>query len=103
MISLAAKAGKVVSGETAVENAIRSGKVYLVVLAGDASENTRHKFLNKSRFYGIPIYQYSTKEELAHVIGKDLRSVLAITEENMAGAIQEKLEEMDVHGENKDL
>ena len=103
MISLAAKAGKVVSGETSVEKAIQSVKAYLVIVSGDASENTRKKFVNKSNYYGIPVYINGTKESLAHAIGKDLRSVIAVTDEGMANAVAKKLEEMDVHGENEDI
>ena len=36
MIGLATKAGKVVSGEFAVEKAIKDGKAFLVIIAEDA-------------------------------------------------------------------
>ena len=44
LLGLAAKAGKVVSGEFATENAVKSGKAFLVLTAEDASNNTRKKF-----------------------------------------------------------
>ena len=44
LIGLAAKAGKVVSGEFATEKAVKGRTAYLVLIAEDASENTRKKF-----------------------------------------------------------
>ena len=46
MIGLAAKAGKVVSGEFMTENAVKSKEAYLVIIAQDVSNNTRKKFGN---------------------------------------------------------
>lgn len=39
-LGLATRAGQVVSGEYAVEGAVRRGKVVLLIIAADASENT---------------------------------------------------------------
>ena len=44
LVGLAAKAGKVVSGEFATEKAVKTQKAFLVIIAQDASENTRKKF-----------------------------------------------------------
>ena len=43
LVGLAAKAGKVVSGEFATEKAVKTQKAFLVIIAQDASENTRKK------------------------------------------------------------
>ena len=50
MLSLAAKAGKVASGEFSVEKAVKSRKAYLVLVADDASENTKKLFRNMCSF-----------------------------------------------------
>ena len=44
LIGLAMKAGKCASGEYMTESETKSGKAYLVVVAADASENTKKKF-----------------------------------------------------------
>ena len=41
LIGLAMKAGKCVSGETMTESETKSGKAKFVIVAGDASENTK--------------------------------------------------------------
>lgn len=86
-IGLAMKSGNVVSGEFAVENAAKSQKAHVVIVANDASDNTRKKFYNMCSFYEVPIVSYSTKEGLGHAIGKDYRAVAAITDAGLAGAV----------------
>lgn len=44
MLGLAARAGRIVSGEFTVEKEVKSGRAYLVLIAEDASENTRKNF-----------------------------------------------------------
>lgn len=55
MIGLATKAGKVASGEFCTEKEVKSGRAYLVIVADDASDNTKKKFQNMCDFYQVPI------------------------------------------------
>ena len=41
LLGLATKAGKIASGEFSTEKSVKSGKGFLVLVAADASENTR--------------------------------------------------------------
>ena len=50
MLGLAAKAGSVVSGEFSTEKAVKEGKAYLVIVAGDASDNTKKNVYQYDRF-----------------------------------------------------
>lgn len=90
MLGIAAKAGKVVSGEFSTENAVKSAKACLVVTAEDASENTKKKFRDTTAFHRVPLLVYGTKETLGGCIGKDYRSSLAVTDEKLAQAVLEK-------------
>ena len=49
-ISLATKAGKTASGEFCTEKEVKIGTAALVVVAGDASDNTKKKFSNMCEF-----------------------------------------------------
>jgi ribosomal protein L7Ae-like RNA K-turn-binding protein len=91
MISLANKAGKLVTGEDAVRNSIRNGKVKLAIVAEDASDNTKKRFMSSAAFYNVPLVIWGMKEELGSCIGKSERSVLGITDENFCRSLQEKL------------
>lgn len=90
LIGLAMKAGKIVSGEFSTEKAVKTGKAYLVVLSGDASANTKKKFKNMSEFYHVPYYEFADKVELGRAIGKDFRASLAVTDENLASALEKQ-------------
>jgi ribosomal protein L7Ae-like RNA K-turn-binding protein len=91
MLGIAAKAGGVASGEFSTEKAVKDGSAYLVIVAGDASENTQKMFRNMTDFYEVPMYVYADKETLGHFIGKEFRASLAITNEGLAHSIEEKL------------
>lgn len=94
MISIAGKAGNVASGEFSTEKAIKSGKACLVILASDASENTKKHFSDMCAYRNIPICIYGDKEALGHAIGKEMRANLAITNKGLADSIRERIAEV---------
>ena len=91
MLGIAAKAGGVVSGGYQTEHAVKAGGAYLVIVAEDASENTKKKFRNMCEFYKIKMVCYSDGENLGSAIGKEYRICLALTDEGLAKAVQTRL------------
>ncbi len=91
MLGLAARGRKVLSGEFSTEKAVKTGNAGLVIAAADASENTKKLFRNMCAFYEVPFYEYGTKEELGHCIGKQYRASLAVTDIGLAKAVEEKI------------
>ena len=87
MISIAAKGRNLGSGEFAVEKAGKCGKAYLVVVAEDASDNTKKQFRNMCEFYEVPMVVYGNKDTLGHFIGTQMRANIAITDEGIANSI----------------
>lgn len=87
MIGLARKAGKAVGGETETENAVRSGKAFLVFVAEDASDNTKKHFSDKCAYYKVPVRCLATKEELGKATGAAFRSSVAVCDPGFAEAI----------------
>ena len=92
MISLATKAGKTVSGEFCTEKEVKTGRAELVIVAEDASENTKKKFQNMCEFYEVPIYFYGDKDTLGHAMGKEFRASLAVTDPGFAKGIAKHIE-----------
>ena len=92
MLGIAEKAGSVQSGEFCTENAVKSGRAALVIVAEDASDNTKKKFENMCGFHQIPYAVYGTKEELGHHIGKEFRASLAVTNEGMADTLKKQMD-----------
>jgi ribosomal protein L7Ae-like RNA K-turn-binding protein len=91
LLGLAQRAGKVISGEESVENALRRGKVKLLILAEDASANTSKLFHNLTNTAGVPLHVHGTKLELGLAIGKSHRSAIAITDMNFVRGIKSHL------------
>lgn len=91
LIGLSMKAGKVASGEFATEKAVKSHMAYLVVVSREASENTRKKFVNMCTHYRVPWFIYGGKLELGRAIGKEFRASLAVTDKNLALALEKLL------------
>ena len=96
LFGLAARAGRIVSGEFQTETAVKAGTACLVVVAEDASENTKKLFHDKCSFYKIPIITLGTKEELGHAIGKEFRASLAILDTGFAEAVMKKMNQESV-------
>lgn len=90
-LGICQKAGKVVSGETGCELAIKNKTAKLILLAEDASANTKKKFENSAAYYHIPILTLGSKQEMGMALGKESRAVLAITEQGFAKSILDKM------------
>ena len=89
-LGIAMKAGKLVSGEFQVEKAVKERKAYLVVIAEDASDNTKKHFSDMCQFRDIPIRFIGNKEQIGRTIGKTFRASIAVTEEGFAKSILRK-------------
>ena len=92
LVSLATKAGKTASGEFCTEKEVKTGMAELVIVAEDASANTKKKFKNMCDFYEVPIYFYGDKDTLGHAMGKEFRATLAVTDAEFAKGIKKHLE-----------
>lgn len=90
LLGLCMKAGKLLSGEFSVEKGIKEGNVCLVIVASDASDNTKKKFNNMSTYRNIDIIQLGDKVSLGNAIGKDIRASIGICDEGFAKNILAK-------------
>lgn len=90
-LGLCMKAGLLVSGEFSVEKAIRSGQVVLVIIAKDASDNTKKKFRNMSTFRNLDYLEFGDKSSLAGAMGKEIRASIGITDIGFANNLKKCL------------
>ncbi len=93
-LGLAARAGKVQSGEFSTEKSVKTGKAALVLVAADASDNTKKKFTNMCTFYEVPMYVYGTKETLGACLGRELRASLAVEDTGFCKAIIKQIDQI---------
>ncbi|MBQ4631440.1 MAG: ribosomal L7Ae/L30e/S12e/Gadd45 family protein [Clostridia bacterium] len=87
LLGLAKRAGRVVSGESACKEAIRFGKSYLILLAGDVSVNTSKSITDSCKFYDVPYVVTGTKESLGAAIGNEFNAVVSVNDEGFANGI----------------
>lgn len=93
MLSICQKAGKLSAGEFACEKALQKNLSCLIIIAEDASDNTKKKkFTNKSYFYNVPVAIFQPKDELSRVIGKVNRTVISINDSGFANKIKEYIQ-----------
>ena len=99
-LGLAMKAGDVVSGEFMTEKSIREGIARLVIVAKDASGNTKKKFADSCHFYHVPYVEFGDKE----MLGKAIRASVAVTNSGFAKAIGKNLDlEVTKYGKNENI
>lgn len=87
MLGLAARARRISAGEGAVLDSIRSKKARLVVLAVDASENTRTRFENSCSHYGVELVFADERELLGKSIGRDFAVAVSVNDEGFAKSL----------------
>ena len=92
LLGLAMRGHNLVSGEFQTVESVKTGSAMLVIIAEDASGNTKKLFKDKCSFYEVPVYEFGTKESLGRAIGKDIRSSLAVCDAGLADAIIKQLE-----------
>ena len=97
LLGLCKRAGRLAAGELAAEQAVRKKQAYLLILAQDASKNTKKKFTNSAAYYEVSLAEIGTKEELGKAIGADMRSIIAITEEGFAKKLKQLADERIEH------
>lgn len=93
LLGFAAKAGKVVPGDNAVRSKLRHGKIHLILLAEDASDDITEYYHYKGEEMGIPVICTGTKVKLGWVIGKSQRVVLGISDQQFANSILKQVRE----------
>ncbi|MCI8464828.1 MAG: 50S ribosomal protein L7ae [Lachnospiraceae bacterium] len=91
LLSLAMKAGKLVSGEFLTEKAVKTGKATLVIAAEDASDNTKKMFTDMCTYYKVPLYFWGKKEDLGAAIGREYRASVALTDAGFRDAVVKQI------------
>lgn len=92
LIGLAMRAGKVVSGDDSTLLELKKGRVKLVLIAEDASNNTQKLFKDKSSYRNIPYIICSTKNNMGSAMGKSPRAVIGIKDDGFAESIKRLME-----------
>ncbi len=93
LVGLAKRAGKIAAGEGAVKDSIRFGKAYAVIIASDASDNTRKNITDSCKYYEVPYYIAYTKDILGHAIGNNFNAAIAVLDKGFCENIEKYLQQ----------
>lgn len=88
MLGLCARAGKLITGEKACVQAIRTGSACVALLDGAASANAVKALSDACISHGVPLVR-TDKHQLGDAIGKPGRMAAAVTDAGMASRIIE--------------
>ena len=89
LLGLAYVAKGIVSGETLIKS-IAANETKLVVIANDASANTKKKITDKCHFYHVDYFIVDENiETISKAVGKNNRVALGITNQGFAKKIKE--------------
>ena len=94
-LGLAKRAGKLSAGEDAVEAALQTGKVRLLILAADAGDKTVRHMEHRSQGRLPILYLQSDKQTLGSALGWASCAVAAMTDLKMSIALAEKMVRCD--------
>lgn len=92
-LGLAMRAGKVKSGESVILTEIKKQRLYLVIIASDASKNTIKILTNKCQSYQIPYRIISDRYALGEAVGKEARVNIGITDQGFAKKLISMIDE----------
>lgn len=92
MIGLAKRAGYVSVGGFACESAVKSRTSKLIILAADASHNTKKTIIDSCAYYNIPFLEFSDMKNLGKFTGGGEKAVISINDRNFADSIKKKFD-----------
>jgi predicted RNA-binding protein YlxR (DUF448 family)/ribosomal protein L30E len=92
-VALANKAGKIVSGSDMVMHILKKGgKERIILFSTDVSCDIRQKVINLAEKNGVEYFSLFDKERVGALIGKSLRSVVAVEGQGFVSSIKKELE-----------
>jgi len=95
LIPMAARAGMLAAGASAVDDALQKSRVEMLIFAEDLSEGTKHKLLTG----GLPPEKQATlftRDELGQMVGRELVGVVGILDKGFSDAVWNESERLKV-------
>ena len=92
-IGFARKSGNLVAGTGTCIATMKKGKVRLMIVAEDISENGEKKIMKEIRRCDIPFIKYGNSEEMSHAAGMSARNTFAVLDEGFAKTIAKAIED----------
>ncbi len=91
LLGLAKRAGKVSAGEEICSGVVKKGISKLIIVACDASYNTKKSITDSCKYYKVKYVEAGSKSELGKFTGASSRAVVSVNDDNFAKAILDRL------------
>lgn len=91
-LGIAKRSGNLICGTDMVIKSLPAGNIKVILLANDASSNTKDKIIKKAFYYQIQVCEVFDSYELSKAIGKDHVMVMAIVDEGLKKAFLKEVE-----------
>ena len=88
LLGIATRAGNIIAGNNACENALKMKKIKMLIVAEEASDKTKKNYKFYAEKYNIPIIFIGTIEELSKTIGQKNKAIIGIKDINIVKGIQ---------------
>ena len=88
LLGLATRARNIVSGDNAVENALKLKKVKMLIISEEASDKTKKNYKFYANKYNITIIFMGKIDELSNAIGEKNRAIIGIKDINIVKGIE---------------
>lgn len=86
-LGLAQRSGNLVTGEDTCTSYIKKNAAKLVIVANDASDNTKKKFRDMTTNRNTRFVVFGKRDDLSHAVGKMNRTVYIIKDEAFANKL----------------
>ena len=88
-LGLARRSRHLIAGTDSTISALQNNKLYLIVLASDASDGTKDKVTKKAFYYNVPILDIYNVSSISQATGIKNPVVCGIDDSGLAKAILE--------------
>mgnify|MGYP000994096851 FL=1 len=94
LLSMAARARRILSGAFVVEEALKRKQGTFLLLAKDASEETKTKLTRMAVQMNVPAAELLTMQQLGRCLGKEYRAVAVLIDRGFADRLSTYLHEI---------
>lgn len=98
-LGLVRRARKLIVGTELTVKGVRTNRVKLVLLAIDASNNTKKQIYDKCKTYNVDVIDIFSSEEISNSIGKKNIKVIGIIDQGFSKALLNQAKEVNSNGQ----
>ncbi|MDD4496305.1 MAG: ribosomal L7Ae/L30e/S12e/Gadd45 family protein [Eubacteriales bacterium] len=95
-LGIAKKAGKLEAGEELCGKMLKAGNAKLIIVATDASDNTKKKFSDMCKHRNVFFEYFGEKEALGRSLGKGDTAAICITDVGISKKLKELISDLSL-------